>query len=1037
MFFKPTIKRLMPTLTLHASRVSALFQTCKDIPWDGLSTLFVVFGTSENMLENQRSAALIQHLFESPTVVEELALLFQPCGTILVITNKNPATIDVSGVPTARVITTASFDSELAALLGDAGVLGVAKRELKIQTGSFAVELVGRVESIGDARLRDTAPLLGALIYVKDEAALDSLTKAASLCTATMKRFVRPYLEECLSSGRPPTLAAFEGSIRHKLEHPNEIEGMADFSLEHFAPSLAQRVMHVGRFASSLQDAEQFGDLLEPNVITVRFGARHRGEQCFVARTFLIEKNAPKESLDAYSFLAEVHQFVVDNLRVGSLLSEVAATAMRFAVEKNADLAKHLVKSFGYVTGLLVMEARAQITEKANAVRVQENMAFAVRTVLDNVPSVSTGKSFGMEIGDTVTIRDGQAEFKTKLARALDDVKYADAAEEDEENVQRDLRSITRQGKSTVPLFSREEERDIKRQKLLAQLHSEFLSSGGKNCVLEDLDVVRTQTLGQIATGDLTSYGPSAGLPDLGPTKLAVHREKRVAWVPICGVPTPFHVSTIQRVDLKQEGDQAVLSIFFFSLQESNVAFRLNRTKVFVKDVTFSAPREEVFHDFVRNVNEAMRDIKARDQEMKNRQGVAKGGVVTRIPNPKMLKNIKMRPAPAAGKQGFRGNLEVHENGLRFVAIAAAPIDMLYANVKHFIFEPSKNSLATIFHVTLKQPMLIGKKKSDELSFYADVLEASESVESTRKTYEQEIDQEERDKERIDETNREFAVFGRDVHHISGKRVEIPSSFEMTGVTHRSPSTIHGSPRLIWTLTELPPFTLSVSDIEFASIERVTDGGDSFDVNFIPKNYKAAIPITIIPRSFLEGFKDWCLSAGLYYTENSVNIQWTAIFKSVRDDPTWQPFGPGGWAALGGDDEDEEDEEGSDDDEDSDPSYDSEEDEEEEDEEDDSEFDSESSASTAESDSDSDASWDALEAKASKHDREQDYDDDDSDRPRKKAPRTSAVKSTRAAPSKLLPVKSLGKIPPAPAAGGRFAAPRQNSSAPPQMPRRF
>lgn len=1028
-------------LAANAARVASIVQRARELPLDaGVTTLFVLVGSAKDLVENQRSAALVQHVFGSPTTVEDVALIIQPAaGTLLVVTSRDPATVDLTAAPEARLVAPGAVAGELSTLLGAEGLLGVAKRELTIQKGSFAGELVAIVQALGEDRLRESAPLLGSLLYVKDDAALESLTKAASLCTATLKRFARPYLEKSLA-GHAPTLDAFEGAIRHKLEHPNEIESLENITLEDFAPSLAQRVMHIGRYAAPIQDCERCADQLKGDVVAIRFGARHRGEQAFIARSYLVEGAAPAEAANAYTFLADVHQFVLDSVRSGSLLSDIATAAIAFASSKDAALAKCLVKSFGHVTGLLILEARAQISEKATAVRVQDNMAFVLRTVLDNVPSPSSGTPFSLEIGDTVVVRGGAAEYKTKLGRSVDDVKLTIVEDEGESEVgaQRDLRSITRQGKSAVPLFSREEERDAKRQKLLVQLHNEFVSAGGKNAVSEDLDVVRTQTLGQLAAGDLTSYGPNVARPDLGATKLAVHREKRVAWIPICGVPTPFHISTIQRVDLKQEGTQAVLTIYFHSLQEANVAFRLNRTKVFVKDVTFSAPKEEVFHDFVRGVNEALSNIKAHDAELKNRQGVAKTGHVTRSANPKSLKNIKMRPAPVAGKQGFKGNLEVHENGLRFSSIAAAAIDILFANVKHIIYEPSKGTMSTILHVTLKQPMLLGKKKADEISFYADVMEASESVESTRKTAEQEMEYEERERERIEGTNREFAHFGREIHAVSKLRVEIPSNFEIIGVTHREQTPVHGSSRVIWALTGLPPFTLSVSEIEFVSIERVTDGGDSFDVNFIPKNYKQAIPITIIPRSGLEGFKDWCLSAGLYYAENSVNIHWAGIFKNIRDDPTWEPFGPGGWAALGGDDEDEEDEEGSDD-EDSDPSYDSEEDEEDDDDDDeeDSEFsfDSESSVSTAASDS-SDESWDALENKAAKHDRENDYSDDDSDRPKKKAPRTAVAKSTKAPPTKSMPTKIMAKIP-APAAGGKFAVARPSSSAPPQMPRRF
>ena len=75
------------------------------------------------------------------------------------------------------------------------------------------------------------------------------------------------------------------------------------------------------------------------------------------------------------------------------------------------------------------------------------------------------------------------------------------------------------------------------------------------------------------------------------------------------------------------------------------------------------------------------------------------------------------------------GNLEIHQNGIRFrpeghgskigqlkktelASSLTIVSDLLFSNIKHLFFQPSEKELIVLIHVTLKAPILLGKKKT-------------------------------------------------------------------------------------------------------------------------------------------------------------------------------------------------------------------------------------------------------------------------------------------------------------------------------------
>lgn len=995
---------------LSEPRLKALLQSFSDAATRGdaaavktLASLFIFGEHSASTLENQRGQAVIQYLLESQAPVSNTCIIVSQTHTLILHDKTHTIILPSSSTSPPQITATSDIESwkNSVKTAFEGKCLGVAMKELDIQEGSFAQEAIAFLKSESGLELAESAPLFGELLFVKDDAALSSIEKASGLSSTIFRRYVRSLIESQISTSNPNTLFQIREQLCEKLQHPNTIEGLESLNTREFsiASGLTVCVFQKSVYDSRIQLDD--GDLekscavqLHPDVLIVRYGTKHMGYTSFIARTILVESKASEKAKEAYNFVFFVSTKVMESLTPGRTLKQIYTDVMNAATEKDPHLASYLVKSFGFSSGLLVLEARGTISEKGTAA-IQNGMCFVVRVILQGVPD--DGEStFNIELADTVLIRGDVAELRTKVFRKLEDVLYEVEEEETDTAIRkRDLTKITRQGASDTVIVSREAQREQQLRNLLTELHAEFIASGGKKSNQSALEEVGAYEICRLALGDITF---DSTVPEEAKSSIFVQVNKKVVWFPIFGKPSPFHISTINKVENKREGDRYLFVVTFHSLQEANIAFRLNRTKAFLKELSYAA-KKDVFTETQIAIQAIQQNIKNEDANRKRNLNNSVGGRLQLLSNSVRLPQVKLRPPITIGRksQGCVGNLELHQNGLRFTYLGGSPIDILFDNVKHIIFQPAVNSVIVCYHITLKKAIDLGKKPATEIQFIAEVMESSEAATGIRRSYEEEVLAEEREEARVRETNKQFVTFARAVEERSKIRTQFPSNnISFDGVHTKSMVTFKASREVLWAVSEWPPFTLSVSDVEVVSLERVAAGISTFDLAFIPKDYyKPVITIHSVPRKALETIKDWCLSARLYYMETSVNPNWKLTMKTIREDDEWDPWLPdGGWSILNEDPEDEESEE-------SDSTYHEEEDEETSDDSSSWLEDEESDVSSASESEESSADWDELDRKAQAHDKRRRYsDDDDDDNPPRKRARTAKPAATPASSSR-------------------------------------
>lgn len=200
---------------------------------------------------------------------------------------------------------------------------------------------------------------------------------------------------------------------------------------------------------------------------------------------------------------------------------------------------------------------------------------------------------------------------------------------------------------------------------------------------------------------------------------------------------------------------------------------------------------------------------------------------------PQRLGDVFVRPA-MDGKR-VPGEVEIHQNGLRYQSPLRQDhrIDILFSNVKHLFFQPCAHELIVLIHVHLKNPVMIGKKKTKDVQFYREATDMQFDETGNRKRKhrygdEEEFEQEQEERRRRAALDREFKAFAERISD-AGKedKVEVDIPFRelgFNGVPNRSNVLCQPSTDCLVQLTEPPFMVITLEDIEIAHLERVQVG---------------------------------------------------------------------------------------------------------------------------------------------------------------------------------------------------------------------
>ena len=260
--------------------------------------------------------------------------------------------------------------------------------------------------------------------------------------------------------------------------------------------------------------------------------------------------------------------------------------------------------------------------------------------------------------------------------------------------------------------------------------------------------------------------------------QIYVDNKSHTILLPINGKHIPFHIHTLKNVVKNDLGKFASLRFnFLLPGTINNLTFpKFNETSVFVKEIVFRSQE-------VSRISVLEKEIKALQKKV--RLDIHEKHAKEDIVEQEHLKlNKGKRPIirelfarPNLGVKKVKGILECHLNGFRYTA-GKEQIDVTFSNIKYAFFQPCEREIIAAIHFKLHEPILAGKKKTEDVQFYSEGGQNTEDIGGRgRGGMDDDSEDEQRQKEARRSLDKEFQLWMKSCEEFKGKyfEFEIPN----------------------------------------------------------------------------------------------------------------------------------------------------------------------------------------------------------------------------------------------------------------------
>ncbi|KAJ1332209.1 hypothetical protein BSLG_008871 [Batrachochytrium salamandrivorans] len=549
-------------------------------------------------------------------------------------------------------------------------------------------------------------------------------------------------------------------------------------------------------------------DPLYEGIIICSIGVRYKTYCSNVGRTFLM--NPSKEQESNYKLLCDLHAYLLTIMK-DVLSNDVYSKACEYIEEKRPALKSHFTKNCGFVIGIEFRESQFLLTSKISRplrTGMTFNLAIGFQNLVNSKSKDVKGKLYSLYLADTIQITNSAAVVLSEVDKDLGSISYAFGNDSDEDEAKVVKHLPKSRGGAVIE----------------SKLRHESRKQGWKAKVQQA--VVRR----------FESYRKESQLPrNIGELRILVDRRSESILLPIFGQSVPFHISTLKNVSKSDEQDFVLLIQFCYPRpvgweKEGPTPFE-DPNATFVRALSYRSNDIGRFVEIYREISE-LKKMQKREAE--------------RLEMADLVEQASLMEV--------KGDLEIHLNGLRYQSQLKSDqkIDILFSNVKHLFFQPCDGELIVLLHVNLKNPIMMGKKKTKDIQFYREVSDAS-----------------------FDETgNRRRRVNYGDEDELAQEQES-------------------ASKRKV--LVDVPLRDVSFSGVPF----RQLFGLKNFDLVFVYKDFHRPVThINTIPVNQVETVREWLDSSDIPFSEGPVNLSWPQIMKTINDDPKAFYEEAGGWSFL-------------------------------------------------------------------------------------------------------------------------------------------
>lgn len=788
----------------------------------------------------------------------------------------------------------------------------------------------------------DASHLVSSILAVKDETELNCIKKACEITSKIYSKHLKDQIVNIIDSEKKVKHSKLSEQVEASVNDSKFISSNDKQLIDICYPAIIQSGGNYNLKFSALSDKN---NLHIYGTIICMLGYRYKNYCSNIVRTLMVE---PTEKMqDNYKYLLSLEEMLIEELKEGVKLNELYDKIKEKCVSDRPDLAEKLTPNFGFLIGIEFREPNYLISTKCHSV-VKAGMIFQVSVGFSDLSNPSAkddeSKKYALFIGDTLQVnKDSPSTVLTQPKKKIENIAIFVKDEEEEDSEKEDESSTKKSKKSdfSTEILTRGTRGALMQNKTRADNNQEHQRKEhqkelGKRLNEEAKERILKQKGGSVkekVRKVVTAYRNPSQMPykqsEVKELKIYVDKGHETVLLPIFGVPTPFHISTIKNLSSSVEGDYTYLRINFFNPgvavnkvgggAASNEGTYLNQDCVFIKEITYRAtnikesgeisPPSTNLSLAFKYIKDMQKEYKEKENEEKEKEGMVKQDSLilsNNKANPK-LKDLYLRPNIT--QKRTPGTLEAHANGFLYTSLRGEKVEILYNNIKHAIFQPCDHEIIILVHFHLKHAIMFGKKKNIDVQFYTEVGEVITDLgKHNRGGDRDDLIAEQSEKEMRRKLNMAFKSFIEKVESLTNHQISFEKPFRdlgFNGTPFRSMVLLQPTSSCLINVSEMPPFVLTLESIELIHFERVSFHLKNFDMIFIFKDYsRKVVMITSIPMNQLDQIKEWLNSCDIKYTEGLQNFNWPKIMKTITDDPEGF-FDQGGWNFLEAEDETE------------------------------------------------------------------------------------------------------------------------------------
>lgn len=589
---------------------------------------------------------------------------------------------------------------------------------------------------------------------------------------------------------------------------------------------------------------------LDAGIIIAALGLRYQSYASLVARTYLVDP--PKEQESNYKLLTAIHQAALESIRDGVVAKEVYNKALAVLKAKKPDLEKHFSKNVGYGIGIETKDPTLTLGPKTGRA-LKDGMTLVVQTGFHDLENKAAGKkgnkSYSLVIADTVRVTASKAAvFTREAAYDLDSVSFFFNDDEEEAAAPKSkpkkdshigavaqsniVGKRLRQDRAANQDAEKEAQRREHQKELHQRKQREGLAKYNKNAgALNGTEEKKFKRFQSYRRDEEISTKQAMIL------QVYVDTTNHTVVVPIMGRPVPFHINTIKNASTTNEGKFFSLRLNLLSPgqgvgRKDDTPFEDPQAQ-FVRSLTFRSLEGDRMAKIAESITKLKKEAAQKESEKKQLEDVVQQDKLVIDRRAQKLDYLTLRPG--LDNKRVMGEVTIHQNGIRYFhpsqgSTSGVTVDILYNNIRHLFFQPSKSELIVVIHVHLINPIMIGKRKTKDVQFYREATDIQVDETGNRKRKhrygdEEEFEAEQEERRRRADLDKQFHKFAKAIQEAgqdTNVRVDVPfRDLGFNGVPARSSVWVQPTADCLVQLSEPPFMVITLEDIEIVHLERV------------------------------------------------------------------------------------------------------------------------------------------------------------------------------------------------------------------------